>query len=262
MGNVPLYEAKAELFRTLGHPVRIRVLELLQDGPRPVHELLAEIEVEASNLSAAARRPATRRAGSIVPGGRDRALLARHPGRRRAPPRRSSDPRRPVGRPAGPPRRPPRLSRVRVRSAAPLPLLAPRPPDRHGHPPPTPARSSCPTRDDLAATRREPPSGPGRRAHRGDRGAAPGPRLRRRLGTRRPGRTRHRRRRGDRRGRLRRVQHPGLGPHRGDDRRPDPGRPRARSDRGPHGRPPGRPGADRAWPSPAWAASSATCPCR
>ncbi len=51
MGNVPLYEAKAELFRTLGHPVRIRVLELLQNGPRPVHELLGEIEVEASNLS-------------------------------------------------------------------------------------------------------------------------------------------------------------------------------------------------------------------
>ncbi len=51
MGNVPLYEAKAELFRTLGHPARIRVLELLQDGARPVHELLTEIEVEASNLS-------------------------------------------------------------------------------------------------------------------------------------------------------------------------------------------------------------------
>ncbi|MGW1785942.1 ArsR/SmtB family transcription factor [Streptomyces sp. NPDC002143] len=48
---VPLYEAKAEFFRMLGHPVRIRVLELLQDGPRPVRELLAEIEVEPSNLS-------------------------------------------------------------------------------------------------------------------------------------------------------------------------------------------------------------------
>ncbi|MFJ4184695.1 ArsR/SmtB family transcription factor [Kitasatospora sp. NPDC089509] len=48
---VPLYQAKAEFFRTLGHPVRIRVLELLQDGPRPVRELLAEIEVEPSNLS-------------------------------------------------------------------------------------------------------------------------------------------------------------------------------------------------------------------
>jgi ArsR family transcriptional regulator len=49
--SVPLYQAKAEMFRTLGHPVRIRVLELLQDGPRPVRDLLAEIEVEASNLS-------------------------------------------------------------------------------------------------------------------------------------------------------------------------------------------------------------------
>ena len=48
---VPLSQAKAELFRTLGHPVRIRVLELLQDGPRPVHELLAQIDVESSNLS-------------------------------------------------------------------------------------------------------------------------------------------------------------------------------------------------------------------
>lgn len=50
-GRVPLYQAKAELFRTLGHPVRIRVLELLQDGPRPVHELLADTGVEASNMS-------------------------------------------------------------------------------------------------------------------------------------------------------------------------------------------------------------------
>lgn len=48
---VPLYQAKAELFRMLGHPVRIRVLELLQDGPMPVRELLAAIEVERSNLS-------------------------------------------------------------------------------------------------------------------------------------------------------------------------------------------------------------------
>ncbi|MEU6379844.1 metalloregulator ArsR/SmtB family transcription factor [Streptomyces sp. NPDC046909] len=49
--TVPLYEAKAEFFRMLGHPVRICVLELLQDGPKPVRELLAEIEVEPSNLS-------------------------------------------------------------------------------------------------------------------------------------------------------------------------------------------------------------------
>jgi ArsR family transcriptional regulator len=49
--TVPLYQAKAEFFRLLGHPVRIRVLELLQDSPRPVRELLAEIEIEPSSLS-------------------------------------------------------------------------------------------------------------------------------------------------------------------------------------------------------------------
>ncbi|MFJ6212542.1 ArsR/SmtB family transcription factor [Streptomyces sp. NPDC092296] len=48
---VPLYQAKAEFFRTLGHPVRIRVLELLQDGPLPVRQLLASIDIEASSLS-------------------------------------------------------------------------------------------------------------------------------------------------------------------------------------------------------------------
>jgi ArsR family transcriptional regulator len=49
--SVPLYQAKAEFFRTLGHPVRIRVLELLCEGPKPVRDLLAEIDIEASSLS-------------------------------------------------------------------------------------------------------------------------------------------------------------------------------------------------------------------
>lgn len=48
---VPLYESKAEFFRTLGHPVRIRVLELLGDGPLPVRELLDAVGIEASSLS-------------------------------------------------------------------------------------------------------------------------------------------------------------------------------------------------------------------
>ncbi len=50
-GSVPLYEAKAEMFRALGHPVRIRVLELLSEREHAVHELLAVLDVEASNLS-------------------------------------------------------------------------------------------------------------------------------------------------------------------------------------------------------------------
>ncbi|HUQ61181.1 metalloregulator ArsR/SmtB family transcription factor [Lentzea sp.] len=49
---VLLCQAKAQFFRMLGHPVRIRVLELLLDGPKAVRDLLAEIDVEASNLSA------------------------------------------------------------------------------------------------------------------------------------------------------------------------------------------------------------------
>jgi DNA-binding transcriptional ArsR family regulator len=48
---VPLYQAKAEFFRTLGHPARIRVLELLAEGDKPVHALLASIEIAPSSLS-------------------------------------------------------------------------------------------------------------------------------------------------------------------------------------------------------------------
>ncbi|WNM40710.1 metalloregulator ArsR/SmtB family transcription factor [Micromonospora halotolerans] len=62
--SVPLYQAKAELFRTLGHPVRIRVLELLQDGSKPVRDLLAAIDVEPSNLSQ--QLAVLRRAGMVT----------------------------------------------------------------------------------------------------------------------------------------------------------------------------------------------------
>lgn len=48
---VPLYQAKAEFFRTLGHPARIRILELLADRDHAVHELLEKIAIEPSNLS-------------------------------------------------------------------------------------------------------------------------------------------------------------------------------------------------------------------
>jgi ArsR family transcriptional regulator len=49
--GVPLHHGKAELVRTLGHPVRIRVLELLEARPMAVRELLADIDVESSSLS-------------------------------------------------------------------------------------------------------------------------------------------------------------------------------------------------------------------
>ncbi|MFE2811786.1 ArsR/SmtB family transcription factor [Streptomyces nigra] len=84
--SVPLYQAKAEFFRTLGHPVRIRVLELLQDGPMPVRDLLAAMEMEAPGLSqqlAVLRRSgivtSTRQGSTVVcePAGGDVADLMR-----------------------------------------------------------------------------------------------------------------------------------------------------------------------------------------
>jgi len=49
----PLYEIKANLFKALAHPARIRVLEILsaQDAPVPVSDILAETGIEASLLS-------------------------------------------------------------------------------------------------------------------------------------------------------------------------------------------------------------------
>lgn len=42
---------KAELFKALGHPIRIRILELLRTGERTVSELQAQLEIEASSVS-------------------------------------------------------------------------------------------------------------------------------------------------------------------------------------------------------------------
>ncbi|WP_431234248.1 ArsR/SmtB family transcription factor [Mycolicibacterium psychrotolerans] len=49
----PLYEIKANLFKALAHPARIRVLEILSanDRPTPVSEMLAATEIEPTLLS-------------------------------------------------------------------------------------------------------------------------------------------------------------------------------------------------------------------
>ncbi|MEV7278693.1 metalloregulator ArsR/SmtB family transcription factor [Streptomyces sp. NPDC093111] len=49
--STPLYQLKAEFFKTLGHPVRIRVLELLSVREHGVSEMLAEVGVEPAHLS-------------------------------------------------------------------------------------------------------------------------------------------------------------------------------------------------------------------
>lgn len=47
----PVCEAKAELFKALSHPVRIRVLELLASGEHTMGELAEGTGVELSHLS-------------------------------------------------------------------------------------------------------------------------------------------------------------------------------------------------------------------
>lgn len=47
----PIYQVRAELFRTLAHPARIQVLELLRDGERSVAELIPGVGLEPSHLS-------------------------------------------------------------------------------------------------------------------------------------------------------------------------------------------------------------------
>jgi len=47
----PIHRVKAEFFRTLGHPARLRVLELLKNGEMTVGDLQAELEIDSSGAS-------------------------------------------------------------------------------------------------------------------------------------------------------------------------------------------------------------------
>jgi ArsR family transcriptional regulator len=47
----PLYAAKAALFRTLGHPARVRILELLQNGERSVGALKDALDLDSGGTS-------------------------------------------------------------------------------------------------------------------------------------------------------------------------------------------------------------------
>lgn len=47
----PVHQVKAEFFRTLGHPMRVRVLELLRDGEMTVGELQAALGIDSSGAS-------------------------------------------------------------------------------------------------------------------------------------------------------------------------------------------------------------------
>ncbi len=49
--TTPIYRVKAEFFKVLAHPARIRVLEVLREGERSVGELVPEVGIESSHLS-------------------------------------------------------------------------------------------------------------------------------------------------------------------------------------------------------------------
>lgn len=62
--TTPLYKLKAEFFKTLGHPARIRILELLAQRKHSVGELQAAIGLEASHTSQ--QLAVLRRAGVVT----------------------------------------------------------------------------------------------------------------------------------------------------------------------------------------------------
>jgi DNA-binding transcriptional ArsR family regulator len=49
--NQPLHRFKAEFFKALGHPARIKILEFLRGGERTVGEIQAYLEIEPSATS-------------------------------------------------------------------------------------------------------------------------------------------------------------------------------------------------------------------
>jgi len=60
----PISEIKAELFKALAHPARIRVLESLAEGERSVGDLQPLVEIESSHLSQ--QLAVLRRAGLVA----------------------------------------------------------------------------------------------------------------------------------------------------------------------------------------------------
>lgn len=47
----PVHEAEAELLKVLGHPARVRILELLREGEQSVGALQAELELDSGGTS-------------------------------------------------------------------------------------------------------------------------------------------------------------------------------------------------------------------
>jgi DNA-binding transcriptional ArsR family regulator len=71
-GQPPVYALKADFFRVLGHPARVRILQLLRDDERSVGTLQEALDLDSSAVSqhlAALRRQGlvfSRREGTSV----------------------------------------------------------------------------------------------------------------------------------------------------------------------------------------------------
>lgn len=63
-----LQNFKAELFKALGHPVRIRILEFLRSGELTVSDLQSRLEIDGSTVS---QQLAVLRARQLVTGRKD-----------------------------------------------------------------------------------------------------------------------------------------------------------------------------------------------
>ncbi|HEY7890994.1 MAG TPA: metalloregulator ArsR/SmtB family transcription factor [Solirubrobacteraceae bacterium] len=50
-GQPPIYALKADFFRVLGHPVRVRLLQILREGEQSVGPLRDELELDSSSAS-------------------------------------------------------------------------------------------------------------------------------------------------------------------------------------------------------------------
>jgi DNA-binding transcriptional ArsR family regulator len=50
-GDEILIDFKSELFKTMGHPTRLRILELLRIGEKTVSELQQALDIEPSSVS-------------------------------------------------------------------------------------------------------------------------------------------------------------------------------------------------------------------
>jgi hypothetical protein len=72
-GGVVLSDTKADLFKSMGHPARILILEMLVDGPVAVSRLRDDTGLEASNLSQ--HLGILRRQRLIVPSRKDGRLF-------------------------------------------------------------------------------------------------------------------------------------------------------------------------------------------